>query len=148
MPLICLYAMAASSGLLVVYLAALFAIRKDFRARLARLCGGWKRLPQNETLILHTLPYYLAITRSSCEVTSRNFSLLQFCKFQAYIFNIPIGQSITNTAKDVVTLGDFLWKLYEHNTRWKTWVNLDNIIFREAPLEIRIYLISVMVFIH
>ena len=121
--------MAASSSLLVVYLAALFAMRKDFRARLARLCGGWKRLPQNETLILHTLPYYLAITRSSCEVASRlTFTMTIYYKFQAYIFNIPIGQSITNTAKDVVTLGDFLWKLYEHNTRWNTWVNLDNII--------------------
>ena len=50
------------------------------------------------------------------------------CKLQAYILNIPIGQSITKTAKDVVTFGDFLWRLYEHNTRWNTWVNLVNII--------------------
>ena len=50
------------------------------------------------------------------------------CKLQAYILNIPIGQSIAKTAKDVVALGDFLWKLYEHNTGWNTWVNLVNII--------------------
>ena len=74
-PSICLYAMATTSSLLVVYLAVLYAMRMDFRARLARLCGGWERMPQNETLLLHTLPYYLAITRSSCEVTSTHFSL-------------------------------------------------------------------------
>ena len=76
-PSMWVYAMATSSSLLVVYLAVLFAMRIDFRARLARLCGGWERMPQNETLILHTLPYYLAITRSSCEVTSRHSSQLQ-----------------------------------------------------------------------
>ena len=77
-PSMWVYAMATSSSLLVVYLAVLVAMRIDFRARLARLCGGWERMPQNETLILHTLPYYLAITRSSCEVTSRQSSQLEF----------------------------------------------------------------------
>ena len=121
--------MAASSSLLVVYLAFLFAIRINLRARVAWLCGGWKKLPQNGTLLLHTLPYYLAVTRSSCEVTSSTFFTvpIQSCKLQAYIFNIPIGRNITNTAQDVVPLGGFLWKQYEHNKRWNTWVNLDNI---------------------
>ena len=68
----CFYATATSSSLLVVYLAALFARRINLRARMARLCGGWRRQPQNDTLLLHTLPYYLAITRSSCEVKSRH----------------------------------------------------------------------------
>ena len=73
-PSICLYAMAASSSLLVVYLASLFAIRIDLRARVVWFWGGWENLPQNGTLLLHTLPYYLAITRSSCEVKSRHSS--------------------------------------------------------------------------
>ena len=55
-----------------------------------------------------------------------NDNILQL---QAYIFNIPIGQSIINTARNVVTLGEFLWKLNEHNTGWKTWVNHDNMTF-------------------
>ena len=41
---------------------------------------------------------------------------------QAYIFNIPIGQNIFGATKDVVKLGNFLWKFNERNIMWSAWV--------------------------
>ena len=41
---------------------------------------------------------------------------------QAYIFNIPIGQNISGATKDVVKLGNFLWKFNERNIMWSAWV--------------------------
>ena len=105
-PSMWVYAMATSSSLLVVYLAVLFAMRIDFRARLARLCGGWKRLPQNETLILHTLPYYLAITRSSCEVTSQHSSQLRFT-----VSNSRLTSSTFPLGRTSQTLQKMWWRL-------------------------------------
>ena len=67
-PSICLSAMAASSSLLVIYLGAVLAARVGLKSRLKRFWRGGSELPQNGTLLLHTLPYYLAITRSACEV--------------------------------------------------------------------------------
>ena len=67
-PSICLSAMAASSSLLVIYLGAVLAARVGLKSRLKRFWQGGRELPQNEILLLHTLPYYLAITRSACEV--------------------------------------------------------------------------------
>ena len=43
---------------------------------------------------------------------------------QAYVLNLPIGHKISNVARDAVKLGDYKWKLNEHNRkRWKTWVS-------------------------
>ena len=65
----CLYALAASASLLLVYLAVFFAVRLDLKERAknawSRLRG---RLPRNTRVLLHTLSYYLAVTRSTCEV--------------------------------------------------------------------------------
>ena len=41
---------------------------------------------------------------------------------QAYIFNIPIGQNISGATRDVVKLGNFLWKFNERNIMWSAWV--------------------------
>ena len=66
---ICLYALFVSSSLLLVYLVIFFAARVDVKRRAhnawAKLRG---RLPRSKTILLHTLSYYLAVTRSTCEV--------------------------------------------------------------------------------
>ena len=66
----CLYGMIASSSLLISYIAVLLAFQVDLWARVLET---WKRArgdPQSgeKRHLLHTLPYYLAMTRSSCEV--------------------------------------------------------------------------------
>ena len=65
-----LYGMIASSSLLMAYIAIMFAIQVDLGSRILQ---GWKRARGqpigDEKHLLHTLPYYLAITRSSCEVS-------------------------------------------------------------------------------
>ena len=62
----CMYALVVSSSLLLVYFAIFFA------ARLERVEKAWSRLrgrlPRNSRILLQTLPYYLAVTRSTCEV--------------------------------------------------------------------------------
>ena len=66
-----LYGVIASSSLLMTYLAVLYAFHVDL---LGRVLETWKKAqgqpPGEEKQILHTLPYYLAITRSSCEVST------------------------------------------------------------------------------
>ena len=63
-----LIATVVSSTLLFLYLSVLLSLRIDLRARLARWLG-WEMLSQESAaLLLHTLPHYLAITRSTCEV--------------------------------------------------------------------------------
>ena len=62
--------MVTSSSLLLVYLA--FLVLRYTYSR-SKLVQGWTRRligkpPKEEKMLLHTLPYYLAITRSSCEV--------------------------------------------------------------------------------
>ena len=64
------YSLVASSSLLLAYLA--FLILRYTYSR-SKLVQGWTRrivgkAPKEEKMLLHTLPYYLAITRSSCEV--------------------------------------------------------------------------------
>ena len=64
------YPLVVSSSLLLAYLAVL--IMKWGYSR-SKLVQGWMRRlkgkpPKEEKMLLHTLPYYLAITRSSCEV--------------------------------------------------------------------------------
>ena len=70
-----LYPLVASSSLLLAYLA--FLIMKWGYSR-SKLVQGWMRRltgksPKEEKMLLHTLPYYLAITRSSCEVSWKRF---------------------------------------------------------------------------
>ena len=71
-----LYPLVASSSLLLTYLA--FLIMKWGYSR-SKLVQGWMRRlrgksPKEEKMLLHTLPYYLAITRSSCEVSWKKIS--------------------------------------------------------------------------
>ena len=71
-----LYPLVASSSLLLAYLA--FLIMKWGYSR-SKLVQGWMRRltgksPKEEKMLLHTLPYYLAITRSSCEVSWKKIS--------------------------------------------------------------------------
>ena len=71
-----LYPLVASSSLLLAYLAALIMQWAYSRSELVQ---GWMRrlrgkLPKEEKMLLHTLPYYLAITRSSCEVSWKKIS--------------------------------------------------------------------------
>ena len=70
------YPLVVSSSLLLAYLAAL--IMKWSYSR-SKLVHGWVRRltrkpPKEEKMLLHTLPYYLAITRSSCEVSWKKIS--------------------------------------------------------------------------
>ena len=63
-----LIATVVSSTLLLLYLSVLLSLAINLRARLARW-SGWELLSQDSgALLLHTLPHYLAITRSTCEV--------------------------------------------------------------------------------
>ena len=63
-----LIATAVSSALLLLYLSVLLSLAINLRARLARW-SGWELLSQDSgALLLYTLPHYLAITRSTCEV--------------------------------------------------------------------------------
>ena len=66
---ICLYALAVSSSLLLVYLAVFFAARVDLMERAQKAWSRLRgRLPRNTRILLQTLSYYLAVTRSTCEV--------------------------------------------------------------------------------
>ena len=80
------YPLVASSSLLVAYLA--FLIVKWSYSRSALVQGWIRRLtgkPLEEKMLLHTLPYYLAISRSSCEVNWLLFPLPQHLVFR-YMF--------------------------------------------------------------
>ena len=60
-----------SASLLLVYLT--FHVLRYCYSR-SKLVQGWTRWligkpPEEEQMLLHTLPYYLAVTRSSCEVS-------------------------------------------------------------------------------
>ena len=66
-----LYLLVASSSLLLANLV--FLIMKWGYSKSKQVQGWMRRLrgkpPKEEKMLLHTLPYYLAITRSSCEVS-------------------------------------------------------------------------------
>ena len=119
------YAMVAALSLSLAYLAVLFMKWACSRSELVQ---QWKRrlqgkLPE-EKMLLHTLPYYLAITRSSCEV--KDYCLDSSLNLQAYVLNLPIGHKISNTAGDAVKLVNYRWK---HNKgSWQTLVSLSNCI--------------------
>ena len=126
-----IYPLVVSSSLLLAYLVALTVKWGYSRSKLVQ---GWMRRltgksPKEEKMLLHTLPYYLAITRSSCEVSWKKISFSDSkLSWQAYVLNLPIGHKITNVARDAVKLRDFKWKLNELNKRWwKTWVSRSNL---------------------
>ena len=133
---LCLYGMIASSTLLMTYIAVFFAFQVDLWARLLET---WKRVQGQPTgekrHLLHTLPYYLAITRSTCEVSSlHNFAyicsgicvLIWSVNFQyetqAHILNLPVGNSIPIAAKNSVKLDGVKLKLGNEQARWKSMV--------------------------
>ena len=62
------YPLVTSSSLLLAYLA--FRALKWRFSRVKILEAQTENIPREEKMLLHTLPYYLAITRSSCEVCS------------------------------------------------------------------------------
>ena len=68
-PTKCLYALVVSASLLLTYLGLFLAARVDLKERARK---AWSRLrgtlPRNTKILLHTLSYYLAVTRSTCEV--------------------------------------------------------------------------------
>ena len=78
LPELCLYGMITFSSLLVAYIAVFFAYQVDLWARVLEAWRGvLGQPPGGEEHILHTLPYYLAVTRSSCEVSKRQHLLKQ-----------------------------------------------------------------------
>ena len=125
------YPLVASSSLLLAYLA--FLVINWGYSKSKRVQGWMRRLtgkpPKEEKMLLHTLPYYLAITRSSCEVSWVIIFLDSTQSSQAYVLNLPIGHKASNVARDAVKLGDYKWKLNAVNKgRWKTWVSLLNCV--------------------
>ena len=67
------YAFAVSSSLLAIDLLAIFLDKMHFRSEMALQWKKMQGLPYEELLLLHTLPYYLAISRSTCEVRNGVF---------------------------------------------------------------------------
>ena len=122
--------MIASSSLLMAYIAIMFAFQVDLGKRILQ---AWKRArgksPGKENHLLHTLPYYIALTRSSCEVR-RITRLIQSVDFQyeaqAHILNLPVGHNIPTAAKDSVKLSSVKLKLGVKQARWKSVVGMIN----------------------
>ena len=153
-----LYGLVASSSLLMAYIAVLFASQKDLWARVVQ---AWRRArgkpPGEEMHILHTLPYYLAITRSSCEVNDSAHFYVPRVKFknnhptlpyprlvsypqdtfptitffygspQAHILNLPVGHKPPTAAKDSVKL-DVKLELGDTRARWKSVVGIIDLV--------------------
>ena len=114
----------------MVYIAIMFAFQVDLGSRILQ---AWKRARGKSTgeemHLLHTLPYYLAITRSSCEVSTniRSIKSIDFqYKAQAHILNLPVGHNIPTTAKDSVKLDGVKLKLGVKQARWKSLVGIIN----------------------
>ena len=63
----CLYALIVFGSLLVVCLVSFLAARVDLKER-ARIALSRLILPRNTRTLLYTLSYYIAVTRSTCEV--------------------------------------------------------------------------------
>ena len=65
----CLYALVVSAGLFLTYLGLFLAARVDLKERARKAWSRLRgRLPRNTRILLQTLSYYLAVTRSTCEV--------------------------------------------------------------------------------
>ena len=70
--------MKGNEARVVFYLHPVDQVKDGRVVRVGEWASGWSRLvqgarrltgrPPEEKMLLHTLPYYLAITRSSCEV--------------------------------------------------------------------------------
>ena len=70
----CLYALVVSAGLLLTYLGLFLAARVDLKERARKAWSRLRgRLPRNTRILLQTLSYYLAVTRSTCEVIKSFF---------------------------------------------------------------------------
>ena len=115
----------------MVYIAIMFAFRVDLGSRILQ---AWKRARGKSTgeekHLLHTLPYYLAITRSSCEVSTniRSIKSIDFqYKAQAHILNLPVGHNIPTAAKNSVKLDGVKLKLGDTKTTWKSVVGIINL---------------------
>ena len=140
--------MIVSTSLLLVYIAAFCAFQVDLGPRILQ---AWKRArgksTEEEKHLLHTLPYYLAITRSSCEVIIQlqdhicncySVCILMCWKIvillkelqyeaQAHILNLPVGHTIHTAAKNSVKLDGVKLKFGDKKTNWKSVVGLINL---------------------
>ena len=100
------YPLVASSSLLLVYLTFLVLRYSYSRSKLVQ---GWTRTligkpPKEEKMLLHTFPYYLAITRSSCEVSCQSrdlnfeFPRHMFSTFQLVIKPLTTPMTLSRLA--------------------------------------------------
>ena len=120
----CLYALVASSSLLLVYLALFLAARLDLKARAKKAWSRLRgRLPSNTRILLQTLAYYLAVTRSTCEVDNLFLVQLFNISLQTHIVNLPIGLNSPMRAKDAVRVNGIKWKV-PLKSRWKSGVSI------------------------
>ena len=62
------YATIASATLLAVNMVYLFLVWLDIAGELKQLWGVVRGQAPDQKMLLHTQPYYLAVTRASCEV--------------------------------------------------------------------------------
>ena len=63
-----MYATIAFASLLAVYMVSLFLAWWDIVGELKRAWVAVRGHAPEQTMLLHTQPYYLAVTRASCEV--------------------------------------------------------------------------------
>ena len=114
----------------MAYITIIFAFQVDLGKRVLQ---AWERArgksPGEEKHLLHTLPYYIALTRSSCEVRTitRLIKSIDFqYEAQAHILNLPVGHKIPTAAKDSVKLSGVKLKLGVKQARWKSVVGMIN----------------------
>ena len=92
LPELCLYGMITFSSLLMAYIAVFFSYQVDLGARVLQ---AWRRVlgqpPGEVEHLLHTLPYYLAVSRSSCEVSIHFQILIRFAWVFPLLCNGKIG---------------------------------------------------------
>ena len=103
------YPLVASSSLLLVYLAFLVLRYSYSRSKLVQ---GWTRRltgkpPKEEKMLLHTLPYYLAITRSSCEVDHLDI-LLQWKESKDFLLLVYIQICVCNHRDNTINIAYIL----------------------------------------
>ena len=63
-----MYATIASATLLTVYIISLFLAWSDIAGEFKRAWRAVRGQAPDQKMLLHTQPYYLAVTRASCEV--------------------------------------------------------------------------------
>ena len=134
--------MVVTASLLLVWLFLLLAMWKNLANRLSQ---GWARIrglpSKHKVPLLHTLPYYLAITRSSCEVKEylsilksniNNINLLHtlpsktplplFHDGQVHVLNVPVKSKIPEGAGEV-NLKGFIWRHHQNESKRLNWVS-------------------------